>query len=398
MKAKIYSKKDISSKALKIYTSGKFYINTIEQSDLFPLEIKLKKLKQSDLRDNYATLLNELNSLKKENFELEYKEFNFKSIGLQKLPIAVHFKDERSFLNFISKDEECKLFKQEYKKIIFRYPDLQKLILEKPFLLLDYVKIWDELLLVCDFFINNPRPNIYTRELSIVGIDTKFIQKNQKILDILFSLLLSSKNKKEEIKTLSNFGFEKKYFLKYPMPIVRFRILDENQKLCGLSDISVPIDEFKKLNIECENIFIVENKITTLSFPQVKNSMVIFGSGYGIEILRDVECLKSKKLFYWGDIDRDGFAILSQARAYYEHLRSIFMDEELIKRFSIYATKDTNLKKTKKILPNLNEQELIIYDRLVDDYYAKNFRLEQEKVHIDYIKEKLELLFLQKNL
>ncbi len=393
MKAKIYNKKEIFDKVLKIYTSGKFYINYIEKSDLFPLEIKLKKLKQSDLRDNYSTFINELNSLKKENFELEYREFNFKSIGFQKLPIAVHFKDENSFLNFISKSEECKLFKQEYKKVIFRYPDLKKLLLQKPFLLLDYAKIWDKLLLVCDFFINNPRPNIYTRELSIIGVDTKFIQKNQKVLDILFSVLLSINNKIEEIKTLSNFGFEKKYFIKYPMPIVRFRILDENQKLFGLSDISVPIDEFKKLNFECENIFIVENKITTLSFPQVKNSMVIFGSGYGIEILKDVECLHFKKLFYWGDIDRDGFAILSQVRAYYGHIHSIFMDEEVIKRFSIYATKDTNLKKIKKILPNLNEQELIIYDRLVDDHYAKNFRLEQEKVHLDYIKEKLELLF-----
>ena len=168
---------------------------------------------------------------------------------------------------------------------------------------------------------------------------------------------------------------------------MRFRILDDAQKLCGLSDLCVTIEEFKELTLAIENIFIIENKITTLSFPALKNSMVIFGSGYGVESIKDVKWLNSKKLFYWGDIDRDGFAILSQARAYFKHLRSIFMDEQTIESFAIYSTKDSD--KYKRELPNLVSDELVVYDKLQNDYYGTDFRLEQEKIHFDYVMERL---------
>jgi hypothetical protein len=384
-----YNKKEIFNKVFKIYSSGKLFTDFIEDGALFVLEIKLPILKQSDLKGNYSIVLNECSSLKKENFELLYKEFNFKNMGLQKLPIAINFRNRESFLNYISKFDEFEQFKKNYKKIVFKFPLLKEAILKKPFLVLDYAGIWDELFLVCDFFIKNPKPNIYTRELSIAGVDTKFIEKNKKILDIIFSILLKSCDKKDEISSFSNYGFEKKYFLKYPMPVVRFRILDETQKLSELSDISVTIAEFKKLTLACENVFIVENKITTLSFPSLNNSIVIFGSGYGIESLKDVEWLNNKKLFYWGDIDTDGFAILSQARGFFKNINSIFMDEITIERFAKYSVKESKAKIFKKKLLNLKDEESIIYNRLINDYYSKGFRLEQERIPFDYIKERL---------
>lgn len=383
--AKYYDKKEIFNKALKIYTNGKVFIDYIEDGELFPFNIKLPRLKQSDLRDNYSGIVKELNIFKKESLELSYKEFNFKNIGLQKLPFAVNFNKRENILGFISKADEFELFKKNYFKIILKYPSLKKTIVKKPFLVLDYLDVWDKLFLVCDFFINNSKPYIYVRELSIKGVDTKFIEKYKKILDTLFCILLESYNIRDDISLLSNYGFEKKYFLKYPMPVVRFRILDDTQKLSGLSDISVTIEEFKRLNLRCKNVFLVENKITTLSFPSIKDSIVIFGSGYGIEILKHVEWLNKKKLFYWGDIDSDGFAILSQARGYFKHIKSIFMDTITIKTFMMYSTKESEIKKVKKKLLNLTKAESIIYDKLLD----KNFRLEQEKIHFDYVKERL---------
>ncbi|MEA3228607.1 MAG: DUF3322 domain-containing protein, partial [Campylobacterota bacterium] len=304
---KFYNIEEIFQKVLKIYTSGKVWKDFIVSENLFPLEIKLKKVKQIDIRDNYSQLIKELNSLKKEVFEMEYQEFHFKSLGTQKLPIVIHFRERKDFLSYISKEREFEEFVSLYQHIVLKYPLLKTTLLEKPSVILENSTRWDKLFLVYDFFIKTPQVNIYIRELNIEGIDTKFIERNRKILDSFLTILLDRKDYKEEIKTLSNYGFEKKYFFKYPQPLIRFRILDTTQTIGGLSDISTPVNEFKSLELLSKNIFIVENKITTLSFPPLKNSTVIFGSGYGVEVLKNVDWLEDKNIFYWGDIDSDGF-------------------------------------------------------------------------------------------
>ncbi|MDQ7062196.1 MAG: DUF2220 family protein [Sulfurimonas sp.] len=235
--------------------------------------------------------------------------------------------------------------------------------------------------LVSDFFIRHPKSNIYLRELSIAGIDTKFVEDNKKILDMFLSRLLDEREYKKEIKNLSNFGFEKKYYLKFPLPLVRFRILDEKKYIHNLSDLSITIEAFKNLSIDVKNIFIVENKMTMLSFLNKKDALVVFGAGYGVEILKDVQWLGDKNIYYWGDIDADGFAILSMLRGYFPHTQSIFMDKKTIDAFVKFSVIQNKVQKY-RLLNHLTLEELKIYDSLKD-----GFRLEQEKIHLDYIKE-----------
>ncbi|MCD6432470.1 MAG: hypothetical protein J7L21_00370, partial [Sulfurimonas sp.] len=219
------------------------------------------------------------------------------------------------------------------------------------------------------------------RELSIKNIDTKFIEKYKKILDRLLTVLLDENSLNADIATLSNYGFEKKYYLKYPLPTIRFRILDSSQTIAGLSDISLNIDEFRHLNPVCRYIYIVENKITTLSFPPLKNSMVIFGNGYGVEVLRDVEWLKTKDIFYWGDIDSDGFAILSQVRGYFKDTVSILMDKQTKDSFKHFGVEVKS--SICKELKNLTDKEKNMFDNI------GNFRLEQERIGFEYVKNSL---------
>ncbi|MCF6309868.1 MAG: DUF2220 family protein [Sulfurimonas sp.] len=377
---KFYDKQEIFSKALKIYTSGKVFVDFIEASELFPLELKLKKLKQSDLQSDFSSVRDERNLLQKEGLELVYKEFNFKTLGTQLLPIAVLFQDRDVFLQLIKKTQEFNRFEIYYEMIIKNFFSLKEMLYAKPFLVIEYYDIWERLFSVCNFFMLNPRPNIYVRELGIENIDTKFIEKYKKILDKLFTILLDEDSINKEIITLSNYGFEKKYYLKYPLATVRFRILDGSQTIAGLSDISLNIDEFKNLHPKCKIVYIVENKITTLSFPPLKDSMVIFGNGYGVEVLKDVNWLHNKNIFYWGDIDSDGFAILSQVRGYFENTESIFMNKQTIDEFSHFSIVAKT--KIKKELKNLTADEQFVFNKVQEN----NFRLEQEKISFSYIK------------
>lgn len=379
----IYDVKEIEKKALKLYSSGEIFISFMQNKSLFPHTIKLKKPTQKILLDNLGNILGEMNKLKNLGLSLEYKEFDFKRMGLQNLPVSLIFMSEEEFLKYLKKSVEFELYKMAYTKSVKMFESLRELFLDKPNLLLQNLVIIDELLEVCSFLQKNPKPNLYIRELSIRGIDTKFIQKNRAVIDMFLQTILDDNSYDKSLERLSENGFEKKYGFKFEEPLIRFRILDKSLYICGLSDMSLPLSEFKKLQIESKNIFIVENKITTLSFPNIPSSIVIFGKGYGVSILKNVSWMGDKNIFYWGDIDMDGFAILSQVKGYFPKTKSLMMNREVLETFKGMAISSTQ--KSYKNLEFLNDEERLLYERLHKDFYKENFRLEQEKIPFEYI-------------
>ncbi len=380
-----YDKKEIHAKATKLYESSKVFLSYMEDEEMFPLLFKLKTLKQNDIMKNYQIVLDEVEYFKKSNLNIVYDEFHFKTIGSQKLPVEVVFETRNEFLSFIAKKSEFHQFIENYEKIVARYEVLKTLLRQKPKIIAQNFQNWERLLEVCDFFALHSKPNVYIRELAIKNVDTKFIERNRATLDLLLSNILKCDEFDNSIINLGNYGFERKYGLKYPLPQVRFRILDDALKIRGLSDVTLNVDEFANLSIACENVYIVENQITTLSFPNMKNSIVIFGSGYGVGTLKNVQWLHEKNIYYWGDIDKDGFAILSQARGYFKNIKSIFMNEEVIDLFKEFGVQDDKNENVFKELKNLTADEQKVYDNLQNNFYANNFRLEQERLPFDYI-------------
>ncbi len=375
--------KQILQKLKKFYTRGDIFKSYIENSTILPIVVKLKRFTQKDITQNFTTIQREIKKLKELNLPLVYKEFSFKNIGIQRLPVEVKFEDLDEYLEFIEKKEEYYGFIHLYQKLVNHYPSFKELFLKKPFWVLEYHDKWERILRVIDFMIEYKNPNCYIRELSIKGVDTKFIEKHKKFLDILLSNIFQ----KEPLSSLSDFAFEKRYGFKYPLLQVRFRILDKNHYIHELSDLSLIIKEFEKLNLDIKRVFIIENKITFLSFFDVSDSIVIFGSGYKISILKGIEWLKDKEIIYWGDIDEDGFAILSNLRGYFPQTKSICMDIETIEEFSHLKVEYDKKNSIKENISNLTYEEIIVYERLKNDFYGKNFRLEQERIPFEYVKK-----------
>ncbi len=109
-------------------------------------------------------------------------------------------------------------------------------------------------------------------------------------------------------RTVGAKRFAERYgFLAKPVQ-VRFRILDSAYYIRAMSDIQIPVAEFEKLHLDVDHIFITENEINGLAFPDVKRAIIIFGLGFGLDRLAGVEWLHNKRMYYWGDIDTHGFA------------------------------------------------------------------------------------------
>ena len=65
--------------------------------------------------------------------------------------------------------------------------------------------------------------------------------------------------------------------------------------------------------------------------------------------------LKQKPMYYWGDIDTHGFAILDQLRSKFLHVQSL-------------------------------------YQALLQHKFQQNLRLEQERIYFDFLVEKLDVI------
>jgi hypothetical protein len=166
--------------------------------------------------------------------------------------------------------------------------------------------------------------------------------------------------------------------------MVRFRMLDSRLYIDGLSDLTVITNEFARLSFPVKRVFITENEINFLAFPESAESMVIFGSGYGFDHLTPAEWLRHKEMFYWGDIDTHGFAILDQLRGHFPTVRSLLMDRAtLLAHQDFWAKED---RPTNRDMERLEPEEKSLYDDLRQDRLAPALRLEQERIGFAWVK------------
>jgi hypothetical protein len=125
-------------------------------------------------------------------------------------------------------------------------------------------------------------------------------------------------------------------------------------------------------------VFITENEVNGLVFPDIPASLVIFGLGYGVQLLGEVEWLKEKTLYYWGDIDTHGFAILDRLRADFPHVQSFLMDHEtLLAHRELWVTEEDRYEGA---LSRLTPPERSLFDDLKHDSLGRRIRLEQERI------------------
>ena len=294
----------------------------------------------------------------------------------------MNLKPHHIYLKYLKKSEEVKKFIFTFKLIESKFPELHSWIERYPNKIIDNLAQWDEIIKVCKYFKHNPKPELYIRELPI-EVHTKFIENNKTVIKELLDIIIQqSINRSENV-------FEKRFNLKFSEPLIRFKILDSNiaeNYFSGLSDISIPISQFCNLEMPIEKVIIVENKTslyTTLTLPLKKNCIAIFGKGFQVSSLKMANWLRKTNILYWGDIDVQGFEILSQVRGYFPKTKSVLMDKYT---FEKYFEKDNGAASNVSAELNLTESENNLYAKLKEN----NWRLEQEKIPLKHVIENIE--------
>lgn len=350
--------------------------------DYEPIEIACDK-KASNTLEMCQKELKDIQSLSKEikgyGYTIEWKTVKTKKLGEQDLPDRILFESASDYECFLQKVGEVAQFRKDVLFITQQYPVLKSWVEKNPKKVVENASNWPDILKVLNFFSSNPRPQRYVRELPI-EVHTKFIENNKAIIKDLLDIVIAEYVYNEEK------DFEKRYGLLYDEPLVRMRILDTSLAasiFSGVEDISMPVSQFCELSFIVANVFVVENKVNFLTFPSIADSIVIWGHGYGVTSIKDSKLLKQAKLYYWGDIDVQGFEILSQFRGYYPQANSLMMDRCT---FDKYFERDFGTPSKVSIELRLTNQEVSLYEYIK----SNNYRLEQEKIPQQYVVEQLQ--------
>jgi hypothetical protein len=369
---------EIKSKIKKWWDDGSFLKASISGTPYFKRDVP--KIGLDDIKNIHKNidsvfksqdeLVKNSKEVKGYGFSIEWQEKNYKIIGSNKFIKRITVDTEEDFLKLIHKEKEFTIFKENVNFILGEFPELKEWMLQNPLLIVDNATKWEELIKVLKYFKGDHiLDEYYIRELP-VNVHTKFIEQNKTIISGLLNTLIPDK-----VNT-SEKDFHSRYYLKNKEKLIRIRLLcPELASKYPYKDFSIPLSDFNRKEIPSHAIFITENEMNFLTLPPKKNAIAIWsGGGFQISYLSNVEWMKEKNIYYWGDIDAAGLAILSQLRSYYPNSISLLMDKSTFDKY--YQDGKSDKKIPANNLKGLEEKELELF------YYLKqgNLRLEQEKI------------------
>ncbi|MGD9098808.1 MAG: DUF3322 domain-containing protein [Desulfobacterales bacterium] len=379
---------DLRKTVQRLWDKGALLTGLAGGESLFPKRLPLKGPTSTELTQNFDEVRRWIAQLKRQakHYRIVWRHVNHRILGANDLPGEIWIDTLDDALAFVDRRQEAERFTALVAMTQERLPDIIAWLRKRPLRALALADDWPLLLDIVAWIRQHPHPGLYLRQVDIPGVHTKFIEGRRSVLTELFDLVLPDEAVDREAGGVS--GFCRRYGFMDKPARVRFRILDD---ACAVfpagadQDIAVTHDTFAGLDIQVGTVFVTENEINFLAFPRAARSMVVFGAGYGFEMLARARWLHDRRLFYWGDIDTHGFAILDQLRGLFPHARSFLMDRDtLMAHRSLWGRESSQEIRN---LPRLDPEEQALYDDLRYNRLSDQLRFEQERVGFERVIE-----------
>lgn len=369
----------------------KTWLNEGTTASLFPMPIRFRHIRAGDDSAEAAAAVQALRAASKaetgRGYSLEWKTIRSSTHGRNEFPERITFDTREDYLNAIAKRADFENYTATVRRIRGAFPQLE------PWLQREIARtqkiareeLTDGLITVCRYLADHPRCGLFARELP-VSVDTKFVERHTKdFLRPWLDLILSP----SDIRADED-HFARRFGLGYSEPLIRIRFLDSRFR----EELGLPWDDFalplsKASSEMCFpdhklTVFIVENLVNALTLPDFPRGVVIGGLGNGANLFRHLDWLtRAKPIFYWGDIDSQGFDILARMRLWFPDIQSLMMDRETLETSSDFRV--AGVPQTREPLANLTPEETT----LASLCRTQNLRLEQEKISHEWVKAKL---------
>ena len=303
---------------------------------------------------------------------------NLRRWGRNVVPVRVVFETADDLDAFVGRQRQAAEFDRHCAEIAGRFPSLNQWAARHARHVLEHGANWTDLLTVCEYFVATPKPGVYLREIPL-PVHTKFIEENRGILRLLLDQLLPSAE-------LGGGGFEARFGLRVPASLVRVRFLDDRLRCrfgFPFAQVGIERADFAQLALDGVNLLITENEVTFLTLPLLPNTVGIWGSGFAVTTLVNLAPMKNAHVWYWGDLDAQGFEILAILRERVPHTRTLFMDRATWREFGHLAV--AGIETRNMAGPYLTAEEVELYDEL----RSRNVRFEQERIPHAWASERI---------
>ncbi|MDX1930228.1 MAG: DUF2220 family protein [Pirellulaceae bacterium] len=330
---------------------------------------------QSELIRQVDLLRNESKEVKGSGYSITWEEKAKRLYGRNHYPVAISIESLEDLVKLVRKLTEFRSLQTCVEQVRHQFPKLNDWTTRNWQKLLLVAEHLNELLTVTQFMIEHPRPDCFTRELPL-SISSKLIERHKSLLSAWFDALLPV----QAIDYGSTRSFEQRYGFRYARQHLLIRFLDLHLAAevgCPWTELSLPVADLDRLSIQSARVFVVENKVNLLTLPKTMRGIALGGVGHGITMLFDISWLPHQELYYWGDLDTDGFEILASLRHRFPNTQSLFMDLETLQRHRELAITITNRRPENATEPpELTESERAAY-RICK---AEHLRIEQEHI------------------
>jgi len=389
---------DIKRKVQRLWDSGRLLSAGFTSESLFPLRFSVRGPNRSEIGARFSDVRAWIKHLQTDGrseigfgYVIEWSEINSRQLGRNKWPAAVVFETERDAFEFVRTHQHATRFRQLVAESIAQFPMLREWIERHPMIVLEYANDWSRVLAVLEWFRLHPRPGLYLRQLDIEGVDTKFMETRKGLVSELLDQILPDESVVQSARGVS--AFEQRYGLRSKPVIVRCRPLSDSirEEFLGFSDLAVPIEEFARLRPKIRRVFITENEINGLVFPDIPESLMLFGMGFRVTNVATVPWLRETTVYYWGDIDTSGFAILAHLRGGLPNVRSWLMDRKtLMAHRSLWGQEPQQDHGVPR--HGLSTEEGLLYEDLKQNRLGDRVRLEQERISFGWVQQAIRTL------
>jgi hypothetical protein len=202
------------------------------------------------------------------------------------------------------------------------------------------------------------------RTLSIEGIDTKFFERNAKLVTALLDARYEKQASELGLETFLGAAQEAEHWL---------LVVDLDGGLLPYEKLRVKSSELAKRALPGTRVLIVENETSQHQLCPMEGTIAVLGSGFDLSWTQ-AGWLRGKQVAYWGDIDTWGLQFLAKAKQSLDPVESLLMDSETFDLHYGSAVSEP-IQADCKVPLGLDPSEAQLYLRLLSD---RRGRLEQE--------------------
>ena len=350
-----------------------------------PANLELKsngteRKKQSELLQEVQELRYHSKQMRGYGYSVLWEEIANRSHGLNEFPKQIWIETLEDYLGWTKLKSDFERTSSRIKVLREEFPTLEPWIVTSWNKLQELDQDFQDLVTVTRYLRDHPRPDCFPRELPL-AVPTKLIERQQRILSDWLDFVLPAES--------IDFGCDRRDFAgRYGFKSFRkhllLRFLDRewiSSFGLPLEELSLPPSSIDALPVNHCRVIIVENKTNLLTLPPMPKTIGIFGEGKGVSQLLRIGWLDRSEIYYWGDLDLEGFEIYAHLKFRFPQTRSFLMDLPTIQQFEHLGTAGNGSQTEVPRELNADESEAFRY------LQKKNLRIEQEHILQSYVND-----------